>query len=178
MGSEGLNTIWESSRHNDWSYALPLVLNIGTAVLIMFAFVPLKWLRWVLNVFAVLAMGYFAIEYSSMEIEEKWRIRSEWIKTNIDSLTDKERSAGTVDGANRVLGPILIGGQSAVFRAGIVLIGSAFARIVLVRIRKTQPKKNVSKLTLPQNQVDSIAAAANPYVHPNTLAPSPQDTVE
>ena len=178
MASEGLDAIWESSRHNDWSYTLPLVLNIGTAVLILLAFFPLKWLRWVLNVFAVLAMGYFAIEYSSMEIEEKWRIRNEWILTNQDSLTEKERSAGTVDAANRVLGPILIGGQSTFFRAGIVLMGLAIARMVLIRIWKTAPKKNVSTLTLPQNPVDSIAEAANAYAPPITLAPFQSDTVE
>ena len=92
MVSEGLDAIWESSRHNDWSYAVPLVLNIGTAILIVLAFVPIKWLRWSLNVFAILAMGYIAIEYSSMEIGEKWRIRNEWIKTNQDSLTTDPNS--------------------------------------------------------------------------------------
>jgi len=138
MLSEGLDAIWESSRHNDWSYALPIVLNVGTVVLIAIAFVPIKWLRWTLNVFAVLAMGYFAIEYSSREIEEKWRIRSEWVQTNQDSLTENERSAVLADGANRVLGPILIGGQSTVFRAGIVLAVLAMVRFAIVR-KKTVP---------------------------------------
>lgn len=133
MLSDGLDAIWESSCHNDWSYALPLVLNIGTVVLIALALVPIKSLRWTLNVFAVLVMGYFAIEYSSKEIEEKWRIRNEWVQTNQDSFTEKEQSAVTVDGANRVLGPILIGGQSTVFRAGIVFAVLAMIRFAIVR---------------------------------------------
>ena len=167
---ESLDAIWESSRHNSWSFALPLILNIGTAILIVIAFVQPTWLRWTLNVFAVLAMGYFAIEYSSMEIEEKWRIRSEWGKANHDSLTESDRFAVTVDGANRVLGPILVGGKSAAIRAGLVLLGLAVSRFVLVRLRKILATKREAETTFPPNDVDSTSDADNAYAPPNTAA--------
>jgi hypothetical protein len=144
MVSEGLDAIWESSRNNEWSFPLPLVLNIGTVVLVMIAFLPWKWIRWGLNVVVVIVMGYFAIEYSSMEIEEKWRIRSEWIKANQELLSENERSAGTTDGANRVLGPILTGSLAVAFRSVLVLMGLAICRVVLIRIWRAATSRTVS----------------------------------
>jgi hypothetical protein len=133
---ENLDAVWETSRHNAWSYGLPLVLNIGTAIFIVLAFVPQKWLRWTLNLIALFAIGFFAVDYSSKEIEEKWRIRNEWIQSNHDSLTNKEHYAGTIDGSNRVLGPILIGGQSVVLRTVLVLTALGIVRFVLIRREK------------------------------------------
>ena len=136
---ETLDSIWESSRHNEWSFAFPLILSIGTIVLVMFSLIRIAILRRCLKVVGILILSYFVIEYSSRETEEKWRIRFDWIKANSDSLTESERHAGTVDGANRVLGPIIAGFQAFLFFCLIlaILFSVRYARARLVRRKPT-----------------------------------------
>lgn len=176
MVAQSLESIWETSRTNDWSFALPLILNIGTAVLVAIAFVPVKGLRWMLSAIAIVAMGCFATEYASMEIEEKWRIRSEWVRDHEDSLTENEMSAVSADGANRVLGPLLIGGFSVVTRAAIVLTGLALARLVVSRWLEFDQAK--SRTTVSRLEETDPIIVDNPYAPPRTLAHADSDVTE
>lgn len=137
------DAMWEAARHNAWSGYVPLTLNITTAVLVAVAFIRIGWLRWLLNLVVVLACVAFAIEYSSREIEEKWRLRYEYVEQHRDALTERQQAAGIADGANRTLGPILIGGFGAVARCSMVLVILGVARFVIATIgssRRTASK--------------------------------------
>jgi hypothetical protein len=107
--------IWESSRTNSWSWGYPTVLTISIVILIALSLVPQPTLRHVAKVLVILACGFATIKLSAREIEEKWSIRWDWAQRHENTLSDAEREALTADGANRALGPFLIGMQTVVW---------------------------------------------------------------
>lgn len=158
--------MWEASRHNAWSGYVAVVLNVTTVVLIALTFIRARWLRWTLNLVAVLACMIFAIEVSSYEIEEKWRIRFEYVERNRDALTEGQRRASTADGANRVLGPILIGGYDAIVRCSVVLFLLGVTRFVRAKaiLKRRRPVPDTVRQIFPANVTPSNDP--NPYSPP------------
>ncbi|MEM9645581.1 MAG: hypothetical protein AAF989_11370 [Planctomycetota bacterium] len=159
---DAFEQIWESSRTNDYSWGYPAVLWAGVGVLIVLSLIRHDVLRRVLKVIAMGGLVMTAMEWSSSEIEEKWRIRREWADTHPAEMTEQGYEALTVDGANRLLGPLIDGAH-----AGLLFVGVAIALFVIrVAIRKR------STVTLSKTTEESEAKIAanlpttgNPY-HP------------
>lgn len=126
---DAFEQVWETSRHNSWSWGYPTALLLGIFVLIVFSFIRKSALRRPLKVVAILAYAFVATDFSAREIQEKWRLRGEWADTHKDQMTDAGWNALTVDGANLTLGPLIYG-----FQATVLLVAIAF---VLFVIRKT-----------------------------------------
>lgn len=101
--------VWESSRSNSWSWAFPTVLGVGILSVVLASFIPRPILRQVTKVFLVMLCGGLAVEASSLQIQEKWRIRGEWAANNPDEMTQKGWAALAADGANLTMGPFLMG---------------------------------------------------------------------
>ena len=57
----------------------------------------------------LVALPIFASVASSLEIERKWQLRQEFAEENRESLTEDQAMAATADGANRTMGPVLMG---------------------------------------------------------------------
>lgn len=122
--------IWESSRTNSWSWGYPTVLTISIVILIALSFVPRPTLRHVAKILVIIACGFAATKLSFREIEEKWRIRTDWAERHNDTLSDAEREALTADGANRSLGPFLIGMQAVAWLTALCGVLCGLRRIV------------------------------------------------
>ena len=146
---EPFEQIWETSRHNSWSWGYPTSLLLGVIVLSVLALVRKTALRRLLAVVAILAFTLVAAELSAREIREKWRLRREWADSHKDQMTDAAWSALTVDGANLTLGPLLYGAQAAVLfvAAALMLAGirrSAFP-VASTRARSAASERDDSK---------------------------------
>ena len=120
--------IWESSRHNDYSWMLPSVLCVGTLVLILLNWIRKPAARRVLKVLLAITFTYLAVQASSAAIFEKWRIRYEWGKQNRSSVTEQEDTALCADGANLLMGPFIYGGGYSFWCFGATLVGSSIIR--------------------------------------------------
>ena len=105
--------MWETSRHNMWSGYTTSVLSCGIAGILLTALIPNRWIRRCGYLFVTLATAWIATEFASLEIEEKWRIRYAYTEKHRDVLSEDERFAVTVDGANRLVGPLIYGGFPA-----------------------------------------------------------------
>ncbi|WP_157606020.1 hypothetical protein [Schlesneria paludicola] len=120
MGS--FEQIWESSRHNCWSFAYPLVMLCGIAVLVGVSFIRHTLRRRVANILAVIFLSFVAAEVSSWETTEKWRIRSDWASKNTAQMTEIHRAALIADGANLALGPVVSGMQAFLIFCGVLVV--------------------------------------------------------
>ena len=70
---------------------------------------------------------------SSLEIEEKWRIRGDWVSAHSDAMTEEQSNVAIADGANRGLGPFLFG-----FRATAILVGLLLVIRLVSFVAETQ----------------------------------------
>jgi hypothetical protein len=110
MDSAIFNEVWESSRWNEFSWCLPAVL-VGAVFISLWACrIKSDGSRRFMKILLLAALPIFATLASSAEIERKWQLRWEFSRQNRESLTEDQRMAATVDGANRVMGPVLMGG--------------------------------------------------------------------
>lgn len=109
---ETFEQVWEASRTNSYSWIYPALLWSGAAVIFALSFVKNIWIRRSGKVIVILLAGYSATHYSGLEIQEKWRLRGEWADAHPDKVTEENRHALTVDGANRAAGPLFYGGQA------------------------------------------------------------------
>jgi heme/copper-type cytochrome/quinol oxidase subunit 4 len=70
--------VWETSRHNSWSWGYPTALVLGVVVLIALSLIRKAALRRPLKAVAILAFAFVATEFSAREIHEKmatsWRM--------------------------------------------------------------------------------------------------------
>jgi hypothetical protein len=114
--------VWETSRHNSWSWGYPTALVLGVVVLIALSLIRKAALRRPLKAVAILAFAFVATEFSAREIHEKWRLRGEWADAHKDQMTDAGWDALTVDGANRALGPLLHGVQAALLLVAVAFV--------------------------------------------------------
>ncbi|MBA4017997.1 MAG: hypothetical protein C0483_12555 [Pirellula sp.] len=130
---ETFQQVWESSRVNAWSSAYLLALWSGVGVLVLASCMPWVRLRRFAKLVAILGFAIVAAECSAQEIQEKWRIRREWADAHADQMTESQRYALTVDGANLTLGPLL-DGRDALLLLLAVAVGLSLARIVVVRL--------------------------------------------
>ena len=96
-----------------WSGYTTSVLSCGIAGILLTALIPNRWIRRCGYLFVTLATAWIATEFASLEIEEKWRIRYAYTEKHRDVLSEDERFAVTVDGANRLVGPLIYGGFPA-----------------------------------------------------------------
>ena len=124
--------VWESSSHNDWSFAYPTVVFIGLVTLAGMCFIKKPAIRRILKVGTVVVFSVLAIRASELEITEKWRLRAQ-LHDN-PSLTEEEKIAIFADGANRIAGPIAGGGGAFVIFTGL-LLSARFIR----RYREVRP---------------------------------------
>ena len=131
-----IDQIWETSRHNDYSWMLPAVLGIGATILILMNGIRKPSARRVLKILFALGLTYLTLHASSAAITEKWRIRHDWGKQNGDTLTNEEQNALYADGANLVMGPFLYGGVYSFWLFGGILVTSA---VIRKRIQRKHP---------------------------------------
>lgn len=154
--------IWDSSRTNDYSWGYPAVVWAGVGMLVVLSLIRHAVLRRILKVVAIVGLTMMATQWSSAEIEEKWRIRGEWADTHPAEMTEQGYEALTVDGANRLLGPVIYG-----FRAGLIFIAVAtillVVRIVLERSKGNPP---VDATPTDENQLAVVGPASDYPYHP------------
>ncbi|QDV62289.1 hypothetical protein [Crateriforma conspicua] len=156
------NQIWESSRTNDYSWGYPAVVWAGVGVLIALSLIRHNVLRRILKVIAIGGLVMTATQWSSSEIEEKWRIRAEWADTHPAEMTEQGYEALTVDGANRTLGPLIYG-----FQAGLIFVGVAAVLFVIRLAIRKQPMKPLVEAP-PEIETEvatDLHTSDNPY-HP------------
>lgn len=129
--------MWETSRTNAFSGQTAMVNLIAIMLLLLVAFLPdrVYLVRWVINVAVVLGAAWISTEYASQEIDEKWRIRYEYADAHRTELTDDERLAVTVDGANRLLGPLMFGALATFRNCGIALLAIVGLRYLITFLR-------------------------------------------
>lgn len=130
---ETFDQVWESSRVNSWSWIYPTALWSGVGVLFLLSLMPWVRLRRSAKIVAVLGFSLVAAEYSAQEIQEKWRIRREWALAHFDQMTEAQRNALTVDGANLTLGPLL-DGRDAFFVFVAVAVVLSLVRFAIIRL--------------------------------------------
>ena len=133
---DAFDQIWETSRTNDYSWGYPVVVWAGVGVIVLLSLIRHNVLRRILKVVAIGGLAMTATQWSSSEIEEKWRLRAEWADTHPAEMTEQGYEALTIDGANRLLGPLIYGVQ-----AGLIFVGvAAFLFVIRVAIRKRPSK--------------------------------------
>lgn len=135
-----LEQIWETSRHNDYSWMLPAVLCVGSTILILLNLIKKTSIRRILKVLFAIGFTYLALDASSAAIFEKWRIRQEWGEHNRESLTEEESRVLYADGGNLVMGPFIYGGRYSVLLFGGILVASSVGRRI---IRRRHPNKAI-----------------------------------
>ncbi len=134
---ETFETIWESSRDNVWSDTYWIAIAAGVAVLIACGFIPKRLFRWVAFCIFIAIFSYSAGELRFQEINEKWRIRHDWVEQNEGNLSDAQREISITDGANLILGPLdAVFSAMIVFSATIAII--AIARKLIVSEHRTK----------------------------------------
>ena len=120
-----LTEIWETSRQNKYTWMLPSVLAFGFVVLVLAAWIKKSDLRRVVKIFAFLGLSYLAMEASYWQIAEKWQIRHDWGEQNQALLSERDKNALIADGANLLMGPVLVGGKWALLVFGAALVVSS-----------------------------------------------------
>lgn len=159
---DAFEQIWESSRTNDYSWGYPAVVWAGVSVLVLLSLIRQDVLRRILKVVAIGGLAMTATQWSSSEIEEKWRLRAEWADTHPAEMTEQGYEALTIDGANRALGPLIYGVQ-----AGLIFVGVAAVLFVIrlaVRKRPAKPPDQVPPESETKVAPD-LPTSDNPY-HP------------
>lgn len=154
--------IWESSRTNDYSWGYPAVVWAGIGVLVLLSLIRHDVLRRILKVVAIGGLAMTATQWSSSEIEEKWRLRAEWADTHPAEMTEQGYEALTIDGANRALGPLIYGVQ-----AGLIFVGVAAVLFVIRLAIRKQPVKPPAEAP-PESETKvapNLPTSDNPY-HP------------
>jgi hypothetical protein len=134
-----LEQIWETSRQNDYSWILPVVLVGGVLILSLLNCIKSDPIRRIAKAVLLLAFSILALQASSAAITEKWRIRHAWGEENWEQLSEQEQNALTADGANLVMGPFLVGGANAFWLFGGVLVLSRIIRFTAKK-QQTQPQ--------------------------------------
>ena len=81
----------------------------------------------------LVALPIFATLTSSVEIERKWQLRREFTEENRESLTEDQAMAVTVDGANRLMGPVLEGGVPGFLIPFVIFIVAGGRRVLVAR---------------------------------------------
>ncbi|MEM0926164.1 MAG: hypothetical protein AAGJ83_09030 [Planctomycetota bacterium] len=73
----GTVEVWETLRTNDYSWGYPAVVWVGVGVVVFLSLIRRNLHRRTLKVLAIVGLAMIATQWSSAEIEEKWRIRGE-----------------------------------------------------------------------------------------------------
>ena len=121
-----LAQIWEGSRHNQYSWLLPCILGLGFLGLLSTAWIKHTVLRRFAKTLLCFGLVVGAVQASYLEIVEKWRIRHEWADGNKEAISHRDQEALNADGANVVLGPIILGGKWSLLVFGPALFLSSF----------------------------------------------------
>lgn len=122
-------TAMNAARFNQYSWIMPLGLLVGAVVIIASARIQSIILRVVFMFLTTIAMLVVAVSGSDLAIREKWRLRHRWADNNVEILTDSQQQYLNADGANLVMGPILIGGFWAFLVIGISMLLFALLRM-------------------------------------------------
>ena len=110
MDSAVFNEVWDSSRWNQFSWCLPTVL-VGAVLISLWACrMRSAGSRWFAKILLLAALPILATLASSLEIERKWQLRWEFSKQNWELFTEDQERAAIADGANRTMGPVIMGG--------------------------------------------------------------------
>jgi len=131
--------IWGTSRQNDYSWILPVVLVSGVLILALLNFIKSDAIRRITKAILLLTFSLLALQASSAAITEKWKIRHAWGEKNWIQLSEQEQNALMADGANLVMGPFLVGGAYAFWLFGGVLVLSRIVRFTSKK-QQTQPQ--------------------------------------
>ncbi len=162
---DAFEQVWETSRHNSWSWGYPTALLLGVCALIVFSFIRNSVLRRVLKAIAIVAFAFVATEFSAREIQEKWRLRGEWADTHRDQMTDAGWAALTADGANLTLGPLIYGVQAMA-----IFVAVAFILSVIRQIACRALTSNANADTIHSDIAKPMPTSSNPYHPPQSTA--------
>ena len=133
---ETFDEVWQTSLANSWSYAYPVVLWSGVTSLTLVSLIRHQWLRRAVTLILVLGLTVAATWSSSREIQEKWRIRSDWAYSHEDQMTAAHWDALTADGKDLLLGPLVNGFLACVLFIAVCTV-LTLVRFALVRCRKS-----------------------------------------
>jgi hypothetical protein len=136
---EAFEQVWETSRNNAWSWGYPTAIGLGVALLIALSFVHNSAVRRTSKVIAIVALAFVAAEFSSREVQEKWRLRVAWADAHEDHMKESDWNTLTVDGANRTLGPLIYGFQAMAMFIGVALVLSVIRKTAL-RLHHPKPR--------------------------------------
>lgn len=161
---DAFETVWETSRHNSWSFGYPTAICIGVASLIVLSFVRRSTLRRTSKCIAAFLSAFLAADFSAREIQEKWRIRGEWAETHQDQMTDAGWDALSADGANLVLGPLIYG-----FQATAIFVVVALALFVVRRSVSGAALQHASSNAPDADVAKTFPISSNPYSPPNRI---------
>jgi hypothetical protein len=154
--------VWESSRTNAFSWGYPVVLYTGVGVLIALSVIRNEVFRRFLKAIAIFGLAIIATQWSSSEIEEKWRIRREWADAHPAEMTEDGYMGLTVDGANRAMGPLIYGFQAFLLFC-IVAVALFVIRAMMFRRPVDPPLEATSEDEI--NVATDLPTSDNPY-HP------------
>lgn len=102
---ETFDQVWESSRYNVWTWVCYGICIAGIVGVFKICRPPISGVK-VLKTVALIGMTSFAaFLVSGARTARKWEIRQNWVVTNMDLVTEEERSAAFADGANLIVGP-------------------------------------------------------------------------
>lgn len=104
------NEVWQSSRWNAFSWCLPVVLVGAVLISLWVCRMRSSQSRWLTSILLLIALPIVSTVASSLEIERKWKLRWEFTQQNWESLTEDQATAAIADGANRTIGPVVMGG--------------------------------------------------------------------
>ena len=133
MDSAVFNEVWESSRWNAFSWCLPAVL-VGAVFISLWACrMKSAGSRRFTKLLFLVALPMFATLASSLEIERKWQLRQEFAEENGESFTEDQQMASVADGANRTMGPVIMGGFPGFLIPFVIFIVAGDRRIRAAR---------------------------------------------
>ncbi len=155
--------IWDSSRTNSLSWMYPTTFWCGAGVLIALGLIKNRWLRQIGKLVVIAGCSVMATEFSSQEIQEKWRLRREWAEFHPAQMTEDGYHALTVDGANMTLGPLIYGFQAFLLLTAIAALLSILRKLILSR----RVRKVVGTDVDVAGKV-AVPASDNPYCPPST----------
>ena len=119
--------MWQSTKHNQFSYLYPEVVAGGVVILICLFWIRRPLIRRILKVTCILLTAALAVAASNLEIEEKWRLRTQMSEKM--SLSDEQTKALAADGANRAIGPYAGGAAALAIIAGIQLSATLISKL-------------------------------------------------
>lgn len=118
---ETFEQIWESSRHNAYSWMYPTVMSCGMASLVALSVIRHRYVRRIGKLLVIAAFSLLATTAAEVEISEKWIIRRRWAEMHPERMTSDGSMALQAD-TNLTLGPLIVGAQTLVLFVAVAML--------------------------------------------------------